>query len=192
MARFGGLGVLPQDMDLDTVARNRHAISTPRDPRYDTTALAVTPRSTLLDVLGIIRKRAHDLVVVVDDEQRPVGIVNPTPTCAKPREHRYNTPSAQLMSSRVITVPAGTGRAETPSLLMEEARVKAVPVLDIATAGSRGLDPRRCGAASRIIRAGRPTPRGSSWSPRAVGISTGAATHAALLLELGVLGHRPR
>src|SRR5262245_37121528 len=73
VARFGGLGVLPQDMDLHTVERIvRHIHSA--DPRYDT-PLAVTPRSTLLDVLGIIRKRAHDMVVVVDDERRPLGIV---------------------------------------------------------------------------------------------------------------------
>src|SRR5471030_1887287 len=60
MARFGGLGVLPQDMALDTVARivkHIHAA----DPRYDT-PLAVTPRATLRDVQGIIRKRSHDLV----------------------------------------------------------------------------------------------------------------------------------
>src|SRR6185436_4602086 len=73
MARFGGLGVLPQDMDLETVERivkHIHAA----DPRYDT-PLAVTPRATLLDVQGIIRKRSHDLVVVVDDERKPLGIL---------------------------------------------------------------------------------------------------------------------
>src|SRR5436190_1501348 len=59
MARFGGLGVLPQDMDLETVARIvKHIHSA--DPRYDT-PLAVTPRATLRDVTGIIRKRSHDL-----------------------------------------------------------------------------------------------------------------------------------
>src|SRR5436190_10569938 len=73
MARFGGLGVLPQDMDLETVARIVKHIHG-ADPRYDT-PLAVTPRATLLDALGIIRKRAHDMVIVVDDESRPVGIV---------------------------------------------------------------------------------------------------------------------
>src|SRR5207302_3700398 len=58
MARFGGLGVLPQDMDLDTVERIvKHIKSV--DPRYDT-PLAVTPRATLRDVTGIIRKRSQD------------------------------------------------------------------------------------------------------------------------------------
>src|SRR6266568_800151 len=48
MARFGGLGVLPQDMDLDTVARIVKHIHE-ADPRYDT-PLAVSPRATLRDV----------------------------------------------------------------------------------------------------------------------------------------------
>src|SRR5690349_18637510 len=73
MARFGGLGVLPQDMDLDTAARIIGHIRA-ADPRYDT-PLSVSARATLRDVLGIIRKRAHDLVTVVDDNRRPLGIV---------------------------------------------------------------------------------------------------------------------
>ncbi len=73
MARFGGLGVLPQDMDLDTAARIVGHIKA-ADPRYDT-ALSVSPRATLRDVQGIIRKRAHDMVVVVDEGRRPLGIV---------------------------------------------------------------------------------------------------------------------
>src|SRR3954463_3320795 len=73
MARFGGLGVLPQDMDLDTVARIvKHIHSA--DPRYDT-PLAVSPRATLRDVQGIIRKRSHDLVVVVNKARKPLGVV---------------------------------------------------------------------------------------------------------------------
>ena len=47
-ARFGGLGVLPQDMDLETVARIVKHIQS-ADPRYDT-PLAVSPRATLRDV----------------------------------------------------------------------------------------------------------------------------------------------
>src|SRR3954470_12104897 len=58
MARFGGLGVLPQDMALETAARIIAHIKA-ADPRYDT-PLSVSPRATLRDVTGIIRKRSHD------------------------------------------------------------------------------------------------------------------------------------
>src|SRR5512142_1022453 len=90
MARFGGLGVLPQDMALETVARIVKHIQA-ADARYDT-PLAVSPRDSLRDVQGIIRKRAHDLVVVVDDEHRPLGII----THADLRERDQYTPASAL------------------------------------------------------------------------------------------------
>ena len=72
MARSGGLGVLPQDMRLDTVARIvRHIQAC--DPRYDT-PLAVSRTATLRDVEGIIRKRDHGMVIVTEEE-RPIGLV---------------------------------------------------------------------------------------------------------------------
>src|SRR3954464_4183809 len=64
MARCGGLGVLPQDMDLRTVERIVKHLKQAH-PRWDT-ALVVKPHETLRDVQGIIRKRAHDLVAVTD------------------------------------------------------------------------------------------------------------------------------
>jgi IMP dehydrogenase len=105
MARFGGLGVLPQDMALDTVARivkHIHAA----DSRFDT-PLAVSPRATLRDVQGIIRKRSHDLVVVIDDDHRPIGIV----TQADLRDRDQYTPAARLMSQRLVTLSAAAPTA---------------------------------------------------------------------------------
>src|SRR5262249_7514619 len=105
MARLGGRGGLPPDMDLRTAPRIVKHIHAP-DPRYDT-PLAVTAKSTLLDVQGIIRKRAHDLVVVVDDERRPIGLI----THADLRDRDRYTPAAQIMSSRLVTVQVGTPHA---------------------------------------------------------------------------------
>jgi IMP dehydrogenase len=123
MARFGGLGVLPQDMDLDTVERIvKHIKSV--DPRYDT-PLALSPRSTLRDAYGIIRKRSHNLVVVVDEERRPIGIVTP----ADLRDEDQYAPVSRLMSKEMVTVTAGTSNRDA-FLRMEHTRVKAVPVLD--------------------------------------------------------------
>src|SRR3954463_11780038 len=123
MARFGGLGVLPQDMDLDTASRIVGHIRG-ADPLYDT-PLAVSPRATLRDVLGIIRKRSHDLVVVVDEERRPLGVV----THAALRDRDQYTPVPQLMSRRLVTLPVGIPNRDA-FLQMDEARVKAAPVLD--------------------------------------------------------------
>jgi IMP dehydrogenase len=123
MARFGGLGVLPQDMELAMVERIvRHIRQC--DPRYDT-PLSVSPEATLRDVLGIIRKRSHNLVVVVDEMRRPLGIV----TGAELRDRDQYTPAGRLMQQEMVTIQAGLSNREA-FLRMEAAHVKAVPVLD--------------------------------------------------------------
>jgi IMP dehydrogenase len=177
MARFGGLGVLPQDMDLDTVARIVRHIKA-ADPRYDT-PLAVGRRATLRDVHGIIRKRSHDLVVVVDDERRPVGII----THADLRDRDQYTPAKALMSQRMITVPAGIPNRDA-FLIMEEARVKAVPVLD-ADGRLHGVLTRDDAVRLEVM-APSISPAGELMVAAAVGISATAATQAARLAELGV------
>jgi IMP dehydrogenase len=177
MARFGGLGVLPQDMELRTVERIVKHIRG-ADPRYDT-PLAVSPHATLRDVHGIIRKRSHNLVVVVDDEQRPIGIV----TGADLRDQDQYTPVERLMSSEMVAVTAGQSNREA-FLLMEKARVKAVPVLD----GSGRLvgvltrdDAVRLDILSPSLDA-----RGQLMMACAVGISGEAPQTAARLVEMGV------
>src|SRR3982751_2462646 len=123
MARFGGLGVLPQDMELDTVDRIVRHIKG-RAPGADP-ALSVTPGATLRDVLGIIRKRSHDMVVVVDEERRPLGIV----THADLRERDQYSAVKSLMSEKMVTIGRDTSNRDA-FMMMEESRVSAAPVLD--------------------------------------------------------------
>lgn len=176
MARLGGLGVLPQDMDLDTAARIIAHIKG-ADPRYDT-PLSVSPRATVRDVLGIIRKRAHGMVIVVDDERRPRGIV----THSDLRDHDQYTPVGSLMSARMVTIRVGTPNRDA-FLLMDEARVKAAPVLD--------AEGRLVGVLTRddAVRLELVAPsldgRGRLMVAAAVGISADAATSAKRLAELG-------
>ena len=177
MARFGGLGVLPQDMDLDTVARIvKHIHSA--DPRYDT-PLAVSPRATLRDVQGIIRKRSHDLVVVVDEERRPVGVV----THAALRDRDQYTPASLLMSQRLVTVPVGVSNRDA-FLLMEEARVKAAPVID-GQGRLVGVLTRDDAVRLELLRPAL-TPKGELMVAAAVGISAQAPEIAGKLLGMGV------
>ena len=73
VARRGGLTVLPQDIPLDVIelvvdfVKTRHAV-------YET-PITLSPQHTVGDALGLIHKRAHGAVIVVDAE-RPVGIVH--------------------------------------------------------------------------------------------------------------------
>jgi IMP dehydrogenase len=177
MARLGGLGVLPQDMDLDTAARIVKHIRA-ADPRYDT-PLSVSPRATLRDVQGIIRKRAHDMVVVVDEDRRPLGIV----THADLRDRDQYSPVGSFMSSRLVTIPAGTPNRDA-FLLMEDQRVKAVPVLDGA-GRLVGVLTRDDAVRLELLRPSLDA-RGELMVAAAVGISAAAAATAARLAELGV------
>lgn len=177
MARLGGLGVLPQDMDLETAARIVKHIRA-ADPRYDT-PLSVSPRATLRDVLGIIRKRAHDMVIVVDDERRPLGIV----THADLRGRDQYSPVASFMSKRMITIPVGTPNRDA-FLLMEEHRVKAAPVLD-AEGRLVGVLTRDDAVRLELLHPAL-DPQGKLMVAAAVGISGTAAAHARSLAELGV------
>jgi IMP dehydrogenase len=178
MARFGGLGVLPQDMELDTVERivkHIHAA----DARYDT-PLAVAPKATLRDIQGIIRKRAHDLVVVVDDDRRPLGIV----THADLRDRDQYMLASRLMSSRdIVSFPVGVSNRDA-FLKMEEEGVKAAPVLD-PDGRLAGVITRNDAVRLELL---RPAigPRGELMVAAAVGISSHVKDSAARLLEIGV------
>jgi IMP dehydrogenase len=176
MARFGGLGVLPQDMAIDTAARIIAHIKA-ADPRYDT-PLSVSPKATIRDVQGIIRKRSHDLVVVVDDERRPIGIV----TQSNLDSDQY-TPVEALMSRRVVTLAAGISNRDA-YLAMFEAHVKAAPVLD-AEGRLAGVLTREDAVRLELLRPSLDR-RGDLMVAAAVGISAQAAATAAKLCELGV------
>jgi len=177
MARFGGLGVLPQDMDLETVARIvKHIHSA--DPRYDT-PLSVSPRATLRDVLGIIRKRSHDLVVVVDEERRPLGVI----THAALRDRDQYTPVSQLMAPRVVALQVGVPNRDA-FLQMDEAHIKAAPVLD-GEGRLMGVITRDDAVRLELLRPSL-SRSGELMVAAAVGISAQAPETARRLLEVGV------
>ena len=177
MARFGGLGVLPQDMELATVERIVSHIKGAH-PRFDT-PLIVTPDATLRDVDGIMRKRAHDMVVVVDDEGRLVGVI----THADLKERDQYSPAAHVMTRTLVTfTPTTTNRQAY--LEMERARVKAAPVIDEAR--------RVVGILTRddAVRMELFEPsldgHGRLMVAAALGISAGAGESAQRLLDCGV------
>ncbi|WP_183099761.1 IMP dehydrogenase, partial [Nocardioides pelophilus] len=73
VARRGGLVVIPQDIPASVVAdvvafvKSRHLV-------LDTPIL-LRPDQTVAEVLSLIPKRSHRAAVVIDDQQRPLGIV---------------------------------------------------------------------------------------------------------------------
>ncbi|MQA16587.1 MAG: GuaB1 family IMP dehydrogenase-related protein [Pseudonocardiaceae bacterium] len=102
VARRGGLVVLPQDVDpaavADTVAwvKSRHLVLD--------TPLTLRPHDAVADALNLLPKRAHGAVVVVDGEDRPVGLVTETDTGAVDRFARL----ADVAQTDLVLVPADT------------------------------------------------------------------------------------
>jgi IMP dehydrogenase len=102
MARRGGLVVLPQDVDPAVVAdivtwvKSRHTV-------WDT-PLVLTPGDAVADALNLLPKRAHGAVVVVDDDGRPVGVVDEGACAGVDRFTRVG----EVADREVATLPLAT------------------------------------------------------------------------------------
>ncbi len=177
MARYGGLGVLPQDMHLQTVERIVAHIRGAH-PRFDT-ALTVRPSATIRDVLGIVRKRAHDMVVVLDDERRPVGIV----TSSDLRDRDQYTPVHRVMSTQMVLL-SSESRNDEAYRTMHEARVRAAPVVaeDGSLVGILGRED----AVRHELLSPSLDDDGHLMVAAAIGISRSSAERARALVEMGV------
>ena len=73
VSRRGGIAIIPQDIPLDVVDDVVQWVKR-RDPVYDT-ALTLTRHDTVADALGLLTKRAHGAVVVLDGDGRVAGLV---------------------------------------------------------------------------------------------------------------------
>jgi IMP dehydrogenase len=72
VARRGGLVVLPQDIPLDIIQTVVDHVKS-RHPIFET-PITLAPEDTLGEAISLIHKRAHGAVIVVDAENRPLGV----------------------------------------------------------------------------------------------------------------------
>lgn len=72
VARRGGLVVLPQDIPLDIIKTVVDYVKS-RHPIFET-PITLSPEDTLGEAMSLIHKRAHGAVVVVDSDNKPLGI----------------------------------------------------------------------------------------------------------------------
>lgn len=177
VARLGGMGCLPQDMTLETVARIVAHVKAAH-PRFDT-PLVVDAEATLRDVQGIIRKRAHGMVVVVDADHRPIGVV----AASDLRERDQYTCVADVMTRRLVTVGEETTNHDA-FLAMEEGRVKAAPVVD-ADGKLVGILTRDDAVRLELLKPALDR-HGRLLVSAAVGISANAPDRAKQMVDMGV------
>ncbi|HEU4841146.1 MAG TPA: GuaB1 family IMP dehydrogenase-related protein, partial [Ilumatobacteraceae bacterium] len=123
VARRGGLAVLPQDIPLDVVGSVIEYVKQ-RHPIYET-PITMSPSHTIGDALGLIHKRAHGAVVVVDDGLRPLGVFTEHDAIGFDRFTQLHA----VMSRELVTVPDGTD-ARTAFDLLSTNRRSMEPVVD--------------------------------------------------------------
>ena len=176
VARRGGLAVLPQDIPVEVLGEVLTWLKA-RHPVYDT-AITLSPHSTVAEALSLLTKRAHGIVVVVDDRGTPVGVV----TDGACRGVDRFTQLAQVMSPDPLTVPAGT---DLPKIfdVLTEARVNAAPVVE----GDRlvGVITRK-GALRSALYLPAVNDRGQLLTSAAIGINGDVRGKAEALLSYGV------
>jgi IMP dehydrogenase len=175
VARRGGLTVLPQDIPVDVVAeviswvKARHLV-------YDT-PLTLGPQATTGHALSLLPKRAHGGIVVIADG-RPVGVVTEADCTGVDRF----TQLSQVMSSELLTVPAGVDPEQAFGLL-QAGRHKLAPVVDSAGACVGILT--RTGALRATIYSPATDAAGQLLVGTALGISGDVAGRAKQLLDAG-------
>jgi IMP dehydrogenase len=127
VARRGGLVVLPQDVPADVVAEVVTAVKASH-PIFET-PLTLRPEDTVHDALHLLPKRAHDAVVVVTGDGRPVGVV----TEADYRDTDRFAQLAEVMSPDPLTLEADDverpGGLEAAFGVLQAARRRIAPVV---------------------------------------------------------------
>jgi IMP dehydrogenase len=122
VARRGGLTVLPQDIPLDVIEMVVDHVKS-RHPVFET-PITLSPHHTVGDALGLIHKRAHGAVVVVDDD-RPIGIFTEHDAIGFDRF----TQLQHVARRDIITVEADASPTDIYERLSGE-RLSVAPVVD--------------------------------------------------------------
>ena len=177
VARRGGMAVLPQDVAPDAVAgiisgvKNRHTV-------WDT-PLVLRAEDAVADALNLLPKRAHDAVVIVDEEGSPTGVVDEATCTGVDRFARLR----EVADARPVVLALETEPREVFDQLDKHAK-------DVALAVDGGGRLAGILTAKGALRAEVYQPAldsaGQLRVAAAVGVSGDAADKARALLEAGV------
>ncbi|MCP2353961.1 IMP dehydrogenase [Nonomuraea thailandensis] len=177
VARRGGITVIPQDIPADVVADVVDWVKK-RDLVHDT-ALTLTSHDTVGEALQLLPKRAHGAVIVVDWENRPVGVV----TEADCRDVDLFTQLSHVMSSELLTLPAGLD-PRTAFDRLHEGRHRLAPIVD--EEGRLVGILTRTGALRATLYQPAVDAEGRLRVAAAVGVNGDVAAKAKELLEAGI------
>jgi IMP dehydrogenase len=176
VARRGGLAVLPQDIPVDVVAEVVEWVKG-RDLVHDT-PLTLRPTDTTGHALSLLPKRAHGAIVVLDDRERPIGVVTESDCTGVDRFTQLD----QVMSAELLTLQAGTD-PERAFGMLHGGRHRVAPVVD-GQGRCVGILT-RTGALRATLYQPAVDGRGRLRIAAALGINGDVAGKAKLLLDAG-------
>lgn len=177
VSRRGGLVVLPQDIPLDVIG---HVVAFVKKchPIYET-PITLGPSDTVGQALSLIHKRAHGVVIVSDEDRRPLGIFTEADAAGYDRFTQLHN----VMSTELLTIPAGSSLEDIFHTLSEQ-RHAAAPVID-GEGRLVGCVTRRGALRSTLYRPAL-NPRGEFLTSVAVGVNNDPAAKAKRLHDMGV------
>ncbi|MEU5993948.1 GuaB1 family IMP dehydrogenase-related protein [Spirillospora sp. NPDC047418] len=175
VARRGAIAVLPQDIPADVVAEVIGWVKG-RDLVVDT-PIRLDPGSTAGDALALLPKRAHNAVIVVEDD-RPVGVVTEADCQGVDRFAQLR----DIMSRDLVTVPAGVDPRAAFDRLHERGH-RLAPVVDAGGRLAGVLT--RTGALRATLYRPAVDAAGRLRIAAAVGVNGDVAGKAKALLEAG-------
>jgi IMP dehydrogenase len=123
VARRGAVAVFPQDVELEAIADMTATVKAAH--LVADTAIVLSPQDTINTAIDLIYKRSHGAVVVVDDDDRPVGIFTEADGAGVDRF----SPLADVMSPDPIVIDAGLSPRHMFDTLSER-RIHLAPVVD--------------------------------------------------------------
>ena len=123
VARRGGIVVLPQDAPADILEKNITYVKSAHT-LYET-PVTLGPEDTIAKAVDLIHKRSHKAVIVVDADNKPIGIFTEKDGEGLDRFTRLH----KVMAREVVTLPAGIGTPEAFAQL-DAQRLYMAPVVD--------------------------------------------------------------
>ncbi len=177
VARRGGLVVLPQDIPLDIIETVVCHVKT-RHPIFET-PITLAPEDTLGEAISLIHKRAHGAVVVVDADNRPLGIFTEHDAAGFDRF----TQLKNVMNLDMVCFRDNQSVSEIHDALVEQ-RLSFAPVID-ANGVLVGAITRKGALRSTIYKPALNS-SGEFLTSVAVGINGDPAQRARDLVALGV------
>ncbi len=175
IARRGGVAILPQDIPTDVVA---HAIEQVKGSHtvYDT-AVTVSPDTTVGEAMSLLPKRAHQMVVVIDEQRRPLGTVTEADAANTDRFSQVQ----DVMNPDFVRIEAGTD----PVTVFDELSTRHVEAAVVVDSDVLAGVLTRKGALRATLYTPALDPQGRLLVGTAVGINGDVAGKAEALLGHG-------